>query len=203
MKLPDVGEGVAEAELVEWLVDVGDDVTPDSTIAEVLTDKATVEISAPVAGTVAALVRLNPATCSPSACRPRRDRDRRRRPRRPSRRTPRATSNPRPGRDRAPPSPPLPVPRRRRRRRRRHHLRPVRTEPSRPPLPRCGRGPRTRHRSGQRSPGPGRTAGSCTPTSIGSPDQAGAVPRRRRGRQLPTTVRRSRFVASAARSPNG
>ena len=55
MKLPDVGEGVAEAELVEWLVAVGDAVTPDSPIAEVLTDKATVEISAPVAGTVTAL----------------------------------------------------------------------------------------------------------------------------------------------------
>lgn len=55
MKLPDVGEGVAEAELVEWLVAVGDEVTPDSPVAEVLTDKATVEISAPVSGTVAAL----------------------------------------------------------------------------------------------------------------------------------------------------
>ncbi|MAT06048.1 MAG: branched-chain alpha-keto acid dehydrogenase subunit E2 [Acidimicrobiaceae bacterium] len=55
MKLPDVGEGVAEAEIVEWLVAVGDEVTPDSPIAEVLTDKATVEISAPVTGTVAVL----------------------------------------------------------------------------------------------------------------------------------------------------
>lgn len=55
MKLPDVGEGVAEAELVEWLVAIGDAVTPDSPIAEVLTDKATVEISAPVSGTVTAL----------------------------------------------------------------------------------------------------------------------------------------------------
>ena len=55
MKLPDVGEGVAEAEIVEWLVSVGDSVTPDSPIAEVLTDKATVEISAPVSGTVTAL----------------------------------------------------------------------------------------------------------------------------------------------------
>ncbi len=55
MKLPDVGEGVAEAELVEWLVSVGDEVTPDTVIAEVLTDKATVEVSAPVAGEVIAL----------------------------------------------------------------------------------------------------------------------------------------------------
>ncbi len=55
MKLPDVGEGVAEAELVEWLVAVGDTVTPDTVIAEVLTDKATVEVSAPVDGEVVAL----------------------------------------------------------------------------------------------------------------------------------------------------
>jgi 2-oxoisovalerate dehydrogenase E2 component (dihydrolipoyl transacylase) len=54
MKLPDVGEGVAEAEIVEWRVDVGDEVTPDTVLAEVLTDKATVEVSAPVAGTVVA-----------------------------------------------------------------------------------------------------------------------------------------------------
>lgn len=55
MRLPDVGEGVAEAELVDWLVAVGDAVLADTPIAEVLTDKATVEITAPVAGTVAAL----------------------------------------------------------------------------------------------------------------------------------------------------
>ena len=55
MKLPDVGEGVAEAELVEWMVAVGDRVTTDTVIAEVLTDKASVEISAPVDGAVAEL----------------------------------------------------------------------------------------------------------------------------------------------------
>lgn len=55
MKLPDVGEGVAEAELVEWLVAVGDQVTPDTVVAEVLTDKATVEVSSPVTGEVAVL----------------------------------------------------------------------------------------------------------------------------------------------------
>jgi 2-oxoisovalerate dehydrogenase E2 component (dihydrolipoyl transacylase) len=54
MKLPDVGEGVAEAEIVEWLVDVGDEVTPDTVLAEVLTDKATFEVSPPVTGTVVA-----------------------------------------------------------------------------------------------------------------------------------------------------
>ncbi len=55
MKLPDVGEGVAEAEIVEWFVGVGDRVTPDTVIAEVLTDKATVEVSSPVEGVVVEL----------------------------------------------------------------------------------------------------------------------------------------------------
>ncbi len=52
MKLPDVGEGVAEAELVSWRVDVGDEVTPETALVELLTDKTTVEISSPVSGTV-------------------------------------------------------------------------------------------------------------------------------------------------------
>lgn len=55
MRLPDVGEGVAEAELVEWLVAVGDAVTPETAIAEVLTDKATIEVSSPVTGQVVEL----------------------------------------------------------------------------------------------------------------------------------------------------
>ena len=55
MRLPDVGEGVAEAELVQWFVAVGDAVTADSALAEVLTDKATVEVASPVAGVVTAL----------------------------------------------------------------------------------------------------------------------------------------------------
>src|SRR6185436_1316379 len=55
IKLPDVGEGVAEAELVEWDVKVGDQVQEDQILAAVMTDKATVEILAPFAGTVAAL----------------------------------------------------------------------------------------------------------------------------------------------------
>jgi 2-oxoisovalerate dehydrogenase E2 component (dihydrolipoyl transacylase) len=52
IKMPDVGEGVAEAELVEWLVKVGDPVREDMTVAAVMTDKATVEIPTPVSGTV-------------------------------------------------------------------------------------------------------------------------------------------------------
>jgi 2-oxoisovalerate dehydrogenase E2 component (dihydrolipoyl transacylase) len=55
IKLPDVGEGVAEAELVEWHVEVGQSVLEDQILAAVMTDKATVEIPSPVAGTVVAL----------------------------------------------------------------------------------------------------------------------------------------------------
>ncbi len=53
IKLPDVGEGVAEAELVEWHVKVGDLVREDAILAAVMTDKATVEIPSPVEGRVA------------------------------------------------------------------------------------------------------------------------------------------------------
>ncbi len=52
IKLPDVGEGVAEAELVEWHVKVGDLVREDALLAAVMTDKATVEIPSPVEGEI-------------------------------------------------------------------------------------------------------------------------------------------------------
>lgn len=52
IKLPDVGEGVAEAELVEWHVKVGDLVREDAVLAAVMTDKATVEIPSPVEGEI-------------------------------------------------------------------------------------------------------------------------------------------------------
>ena len=55
IKLPDIGEGVAEAELIGWLVKVGDIIREDQPLAEVMTDKATVEIPSPAAGTVVAL----------------------------------------------------------------------------------------------------------------------------------------------------
>ena len=51
-RLPDIGEGVAEAELVEWLVNVGDMVTEDHVLAVVTTDKANVEVPSPYAGKV-------------------------------------------------------------------------------------------------------------------------------------------------------
>jgi len=53
-KLPDVGEGTAEAELVGWHVKVGDMVAEDQIIADIMTDKATVELTSPVAGRVTA-----------------------------------------------------------------------------------------------------------------------------------------------------
>jgi 2-oxoisovalerate dehydrogenase E2 component (dihydrolipoyl transacylase) len=52
IRLPDVGEGVAEAELVEWHVKIGDFVREDAALAAVMTDKATVEIPSPVAGEI-------------------------------------------------------------------------------------------------------------------------------------------------------
>jgi 2-oxoisovalerate dehydrogenase E2 component (dihydrolipoyl transacylase) len=52
IRLPDVGEGVAEAELVEWHVKVGDLVQEDAVLAAVMTDKATVEIPSPVDGEI-------------------------------------------------------------------------------------------------------------------------------------------------------
>jgi len=51
-KLPDVGEGVAEGELVRWLVDVGEEIEEDQPLAEVETDKALVDLPSPFAGTV-------------------------------------------------------------------------------------------------------------------------------------------------------
>jgi 2-oxoisovalerate dehydrogenase E2 component (dihydrolipoyl transacylase) len=51
-KLPDIGEGIAEAEIVAWHVKVGDNVAEDQQLADMMTDKATVEMESPVAGKV-------------------------------------------------------------------------------------------------------------------------------------------------------
>lgn len=54
-KLPDIGEGIAEAEIVAWHVKVGDRVEEDQQLADMMTDKATVEVESPVAGVVKSL----------------------------------------------------------------------------------------------------------------------------------------------------
>jgi 2-oxoisovalerate dehydrogenase E2 component (dihydrolipoyl transacylase) len=54
-RLPDVGEGVTEAEIGDWLVSVGDAVAAEQPIVEILTDKASLELCSPVGGTVVAL----------------------------------------------------------------------------------------------------------------------------------------------------
>ena len=54
-KLPDIGEGIAEAEIVAWHVAVGDRVEEDQGLADMMTDKATVEMETPVAGKVVEL----------------------------------------------------------------------------------------------------------------------------------------------------
>jgi 2-oxoisovalerate dehydrogenase E2 component (dihydrolipoyl transacylase) len=51
-KLPDIGEGIAEAEIVAWHIKVGDRIEEDQQIADMMTDKATVEMESPVSGTV-------------------------------------------------------------------------------------------------------------------------------------------------------
>lgn len=55
MRVPDLGEGIAEVELLAWHVAVGDRVAEDQALADVMTDKATVEIPSPVAGRVVSL----------------------------------------------------------------------------------------------------------------------------------------------------
>ena len=52
IRVPDIGEGIAEVELVSWHVQVGDSITEDQHLADVMTDKATVEVPSPVAGRV-------------------------------------------------------------------------------------------------------------------------------------------------------
>ena len=53
--LPDLGEGLVEAEIAEWMVKVGDDVKEEDPVGAMLTDKAAVELSAPVSGRVVSL----------------------------------------------------------------------------------------------------------------------------------------------------
>ena len=52
IRMPDIGEGIAEVEIVDWRVKVGDSVAEDQTLCDVMTDKAAVEVPSPVAGRV-------------------------------------------------------------------------------------------------------------------------------------------------------
>ena len=54
-KLPDIGEGIAEGEIVKWMVQAGDIVAEHQAVVEVMTDKATVEVPSPAAGTISEL----------------------------------------------------------------------------------------------------------------------------------------------------
>jgi 2-oxoisovalerate dehydrogenase E2 component (dihydrolipoyl transacylase) len=54
-KMPDVGEGTAEAEIVKWHVAVGDDVKDEQPLVDIMTDKATVELASPVSGRIVTL----------------------------------------------------------------------------------------------------------------------------------------------------
>src|SRR3954468_3839641 len=56
IRTPDIGEGIAEVELVAWHVKPGDEVKEDQVLADVMTDKATVEIPSPVNGKVSELM---------------------------------------------------------------------------------------------------------------------------------------------------
>ena len=55
IRMPDIGEGIAEVEIVEWRVGVGDTVAEDQTLCDVMTEKAAVEVPSPVAGRVVEL----------------------------------------------------------------------------------------------------------------------------------------------------
>ena len=62
-RLPDIGEGVAEAEIVAWHVQPGDEVKEDQSLVDVMTDKATVDMTSPVDGKVIALHGAVGAVC--------------------------------------------------------------------------------------------------------------------------------------------
>src|SRR5437588_10728426 len=55
VKLPDIGEGMTEAEIVAWHVKPGQAIREEDPLADIMTDKATVELPSPVAGTVVAI----------------------------------------------------------------------------------------------------------------------------------------------------
>src|SRR3569833_2069087 len=66
-RLPDIGEGVVEGEVVKWRVKAGDPVREDQPMVEVMTDKATVEIPSPKAGVIKEIRAAEGSTCAVGA----------------------------------------------------------------------------------------------------------------------------------------
>src|SRR6185369_13889872 len=66
-RLPDIGEGVVEGEVVKWHVKPGDNVREDQPMVEVMTDKATVEIPSPKAGVIKEIRAAEGSTCAVGA----------------------------------------------------------------------------------------------------------------------------------------
>ena len=66
-RLPDIGEGVVEGEVVKWHVKAGDPVREDQPMVEVMTDKATVEIPSPKAGVIKEIRAAEGSTCAVGA----------------------------------------------------------------------------------------------------------------------------------------
>ena len=66
-RLPDIGEGVVEGEIVKWHVKPGDALKEDQPMVEVMTDKATVEIPSPKAGVVKEIRAAEGSTCAVGA----------------------------------------------------------------------------------------------------------------------------------------
>ena len=208
-KLPDIGEGIAEAEIVAWHVKVGDRVGEDQPLADMMTDKATVEIESPVAGVVKSLAgevgdkvaiggvlvefeaegggaEPEPAVAEPAAPLP------------PPLRGG-AGGGGRPAgaaRDRRPPPPTPPL-------KGRGSRRPHPPNPAKPaassPRPQCARGPRTSASISRKSKPTAST--SATPTSMRSCATARRKATRRRTPRVPGPTRPSRSSACAAASP--
>ena len=59
-KLPDLGEGTVESEIIEWRVQVGDQIKAEQPLVDMMTDKATIEITSPISGKIVPRPGANP-----------------------------------------------------------------------------------------------------------------------------------------------
>ncbi len=214
-RLPDIGEGVAEGEVVQWFVKEGDPIAEDAPLVSVLTDKANVEIPSPKAGRIARLhaqvgekvkvggllVTIDTEGGPPTGAGP---------VLAPAPAV-RAVATPR---EATPAAPASPI----------GGGGPTTTEPPPDPRislstsPRSGAGDRPSHRAGQRPwwprhgirpghrPGPPpapRPAAEATPVGPGTQPAPAAVPARNARRTLPTWCSGFPFAESVGRSPIG